>query len=895
MAHLIYKAPLVNEKARERYIQTRRDLDTAKNRGDIDSNSYKLAKKNLAISVSSSVSSPSSPDLRLQSTGSAGSASDVIGGYFDQVVIEAALQRTRSSGSSSGSTGGRTDRSTSFSFSTPSGLGLSKSRTSSTQADSISPKSTRRGTIFDRNNVSRLVFKPNAQSEVERTQLKEEAKSRAQLKRLIRAYEISQHDAAPQYITTGGAEDERIPTPTPAADAEYDPRVGAHADAFYSTRPLPPIAATGSAAAPRTRNFNFFRWNSRPQPTVAHIAVTRLEATPRSSLEGAGPRRPAASTPAASLYSTAPSSLRQAAPSFSTVSTAEGGILGRQTSNDTLRSCDRASGGQQPPASEPARPRTLADHILGGPAEPRGVLAAEGRPSRDSSREVWRPQTGGSSIKAPRRRHSFSSDRSFSQASRRSVDSHGSRRAPRLVEAQPNHQIPRREMFIFPFSRGRRAADSASLKRPSSALANISVSDDYVLVEPENQDPPSPTAPGILTDCGGSTPPSSILLDAFVSLLEEYSLAPRLFSFPRSDNSIRPGTQSTTSKAATASSTRSVALLGTSSDEDAFHSDDSITSSIPPTEFQLAYVQYRHGLESIVWFLSAWKWLSCGRLLFSPSHHLLSMACPDDDYYTPETFAGDMTVLDLDGPATGGWSWHMAYDYPSAIIYNVTTSPEYLHSHGTTHMQPINHRLVLTESLTSLKPLESNFFDVITARTLPRTLRREDWIPLFRECHRVLKPDGYLELTIVNPVLTNMGPVTKAWIQENILAPIRSGVDGDYDVLPSESVLYNLGEAGLSDIYRCQVWMPAGSIGDEFSSVTSRVGRYFYDELFAKWARGGGGGEMDGKDRGIAVHEELEVWKIAEVQRECVALNTVFQWLRCHARKGPVGGVGDAI
>lgn len=87
--------------------------------------------------------------------------------------------------------------------------------------------------------------------------------------------------------------------------------------------------------------------------------------------------------------------------------------------------------------------------------------------------------------------------------------------------------------------------------------------------------------------------------------------------------------------------------------------------------------------------------------------------------------------------------------------------------------------------------------------------------------------------------------------------------------------------------------MPASSIGDELSMVTSRVGRYFYDELFADWGRTAAErvsetsrGEMEDYDGSIGRHRELNgLWGDKKVQEECVKENTAFRWLKCHARK----------
>ena len=397
------------------------------------------------------------------------------------------------------------------------------------------------------------------------------------------------------------------------------------------------------------------------------------------------------------------------------------------------------------------------------------------------------------------------------------------------------------------------------------------------------------------------SPPSSILLDAFMSLLEEYSSAPKLFSFSRprapSAGSMRssrqgrlirqgsfistnPSVNETITEEQSPTKTTYVSAITTpysTTDDEDYDAHDSGAFSDSAEKASFIYEKQR--LESVVWFLSASKWLSFGRLLFSPGHHLLCMGQTD----IQDIGIDDMRILDLDGPALAGWSWHLAYEYPSALVYNITTSKRYFQNYGVRHMQPLNHRLVLTESLTSLRPLESDSFDVITARALPRVLKKHEWIPLLKECYRVLKPDGYIELTIVDTVLNNMGPITKAWIEQNIIEPaLAMGGSRNIDLHPSRSILQNLEAANLVDVHKCWVWVPAGSIGDELSSVTSRVGRYFYNDLFGNW----GLDASDPSEPDFKAHHELELWNDRRVQKECEKENTAFRWLKCHARKG---------
>ena len=87
MAHLVYRASLLDEKARGKYIQTHKELTDAKNRGDIDTKAYKNAKKTLEQAV--------------------GLAARTDEGLLDP---DAPLNLARSASVSSGSTDSRTNR-----------------------------------------------------------------------------------------------------------------------------------------------------------------------------------------------------------------------------------------------------------------------------------------------------------------------------------------------------------------------------------------------------------------------------------------------------------------------------------------------------------------------------------------------------------------------------------------------------------------------------------------------------------------------------------------------------------------------------------------------------------------------------------------------------------------
>lgn len=170
--------------------------------------------------------------------------------------------------------------------------------------------------------------------------------------------------------------------------------------------------------------------------------------------------------------------------------------------------------------------------------------------------------------------------------------------------------------------------------------------------------------------------------------------------------------------------------------------------------------------------------------------------------------------------------------------------------------------------------------DVISSRHLPAFVARDGWLPLMLECQRVLRPDGYLELTVLDPVLNDMGPLLRSWILAHTLA--QPAHPRGFDIMPSRSVLAALREAGFDDISQVWMWMPAVSAGDELSTVTSAIARFLYDELYCPRPAD------EHQSNGPRKHYESEVWADEAIMKECRKHNTAFRWLKVYVRKPPM-------
>lgn len=217
------------------------------------------------------------------------------------------------------------------------------------------------------------------------------------------------------------------------------------------------------------------------------------------------------------------------------------------------------------------------------------------------------------------------------------------------------------------------------------------------------------------------------------------------------------------------------------------------------------------------------------------------------------------------------------------MVYSLTSSRDQaaVSPLTTEFMPPPNQRRVQIPAMSDLSSLPSNSFDVISSRNLSRFVKKAEWLQILRECHRLLKHDGYLELTVLDPVFNDMGPLTRQWVLENVLSGDHPRM---FDIMPSKTVLKTLPEAGFGDINKVWVWVPVTSIGDEISTVTSKMGRYLYDELYGPCEVGEDVGVQRPRE-----HVESGLWKDEAIMKECMTSNSAFRWVKCHAKKMDAG------
>ena len=60
-------------------------------------------------------------------------------------------------------------------------------------------------------------------------------------------------------------------------------------------------------------------------------------------------------------------------------------------------------------------------------------------------------------------------------------------------------------------------------------------------------------------------------------------------------------------------------------------------------------------------------------------------------------------------------------------------------------------------------PYEDGSIDIVSSRSIASMLRSHDWPPFLRDCARVLKPRGILDISVLDPMPRNAGPLLQQW------------------------------------------------------------------------------------------------------------------------------------
>ena len=190
------------------------------------------------------------------------------------------------------------------------------------------------------------------------------------------------------------------------------------------------------------------------------------------------------------------------------------------------------------------------------------------------------------------------------------------------------------------------------------------------------------------------------------------------------------------------------------------------------------------------------KWLSFGRVLFSPVHPQLIKGNVEDD-----------RVLVIDGTGKD-WSFYCALTYENAAVYDLGPSPS---SPANRKSGLSNHRHIRHTSLTHALPYPQNFFACVVLR-FPSAQPSTTHNFLLSEAKRVLRPGGYLEFSVLDLDLVNMGNRARKAVRELKMDIHR--VDDSISLRNiSDEIIAGLGRKRFVECKSCVVGVPvAGNL-----------------------------------------------------------------------------------
>lgn len=188
------------------------------------------------------------------------------------------------------------------------------------------------------------------------------------------------------------------------------------------------------------------------------------------------------------------------------------------------------------------------------------------------------------------------------------------------------------------------------------------------------------------------------------------------------------------------------------------------------------------------------KWLSFGRVLFSPANNELR-------------FTSEARVLVIDG-LSSDWSYYIARTYQAAEVYDMSIGPRRVSVLASGEAdEPRNYRRIPITSMSTAFPFPRGFFNAVVLRFPPATTE-ESYFHCVSECKRVLRPGGHLEVAVLDLDLVNMGSRTRKAVKG---LKTRMQIHDPSICLGnlSDVLMRMVGQNGFEGVRRCVVGVPA--------------------------------------------------------------------------------------
>ncbi|KAK1827071.1 hypothetical protein QBC39DRAFT_267803 [Podospora conica] len=296
------------------------------------------------------------------------------------------------------------------------------------------------------------------------------------------------------------------------------------------------------------------------------------------------------------------------------------------------------------------------------------------------------------------------------------------------------------------------------------------------------------------------------------------------------------------------------------------------------------------------------KWLTFGHVLFSPVR---------DELIADVGSLKRPSILVVDGLGNDDWSFYAAETYPAATFFNLSPRaplPAADRRNSTAFpLSPPNHHQIQYVSHSDKFPFGSESFTAVVFR-FPAAGPEVQYRNIIAEARRVLKPGGFIELSILDVDLNNMGNRGRRAVRR-LKERVHARAPDTYLGSTSDLVLRLMGRRGFADIKTCRVGVPVAAtpiapkssetkapsmpgggrdnrslpemimssdesspVADEsITKMVAKVGRWWYTSCYENAAGGpsrGGGG----------------LWGDKPLVAECQEWGTSLKLMVCHAR-----------
>ncbi|OTA67750.1 hypothetical protein K449DRAFT_409043 [Hypoxylon sp. EC38] len=307
------------------------------------------------------------------------------------------------------------------------------------------------------------------------------------------------------------------------------------------------------------------------------------------------------------------------------------------------------------------------------------------------------------------------------------------------------------------------------------------------------------------------------------------------------------------------------------------------SSSSNSEETPLSQVNLRVGSMTVS------KWLTFGHVLFSPVR---------EDLINDVGSLKRQSILVIDGLGNDDWSFYAAETYPAATFFNLSPRAPLTPEQQTTPsfpLSPPNHHQIQFVSHMDKFPFGPDSFTAVVFR-FPSAAPESHYRNIVSEARRVLKPGGYIELSILDVDLNNMGSNTRRAVRR--LKERISARNPDYNLSSTaDLILRLLGKKGFVDVKSCRVGVPVASaitsssggakgkrkkderslaemmndkteMGDEnITKMVSKVGRWWYNRCYE-----------------TSTGMPTSIWNDKSLLAECEEWGTSLKLMVCHAR-----------